>query len=218
MGWESLLWLALLKLIAFWLVEFIIAALFHCITPIFFLIIVVLRTEALHNAGAHSGLSRTIQALYREGGVRIFWRGMTANLLGLSHVAVQFPVYEWLKTALVHQRTTGSSDSQVLYLQPTAMELFFASGISKMTASLLTYPHEVVRSRMMDSRGAVGMSLWETTGRVYAHDGILGFYSGLPVALIRVIPNCCITFMTYELLLRIAREEIRKRKENDGSM
>jgi solute carrier family 25 (mitochondrial folate transporter), member 32 len=143
---------------------------------------------------------------------------MTANLLGLSHVAVQFPVYEWLKTALVQQRTKESSDRPQLssLQQPTAMELFVASGFSKMTASLLTYPHEVVRSRMMDSRGAIGMSLWETAGRVYAHDGILGFYSGLPVALIRVIPNCCITFMTYELLLRIAREEIRRRNENGG--
>ena len=101
-------------------------------------------------------------------------------------------------------------------LEPTAMELFLASGLSKMTASLLTYPHEVIRSRMMDSRGVSGASLWATTSRVYAQDGILGFYSGLPVALIRVIPNCCITFMTYELLLRLAKEEIRKRRVGES--
>ena len=131
---------------------------------------------------------------------------MTANLMGLSHVAVQFPVYEWLKTTLVKRRTTAEAE-------PNAMELFLASGLSKMSASLLTYPHEVIRSRMMDARGASGTTLWRTAGRVYAQEGVLGFYSGLPVALIRVIPNCCITFMTYELLLRFAKDEIRKRKE-----
>eukprot|EP00797_Seminavis_robusta_P021972 Sro346_g122720.2 (141) ;mRNA; r:43916-44338 len=135
-------------------------------------------------------------------------------MMGLSHVAVQFPVYEWLKTALVNQRNNKVSEGEQV-LEPTALDLFLASGLSKMTASLLTYPHEVIRSRMMDARGAAGMSLLQTTRRVYAQDGLLGFYSGLPVALIRVIPNCCITFMTYELLLRMAKDEIRKRKEKE---
>jgi solute carrier family 25 (mitochondrial folate transporter), member 32 len=144
---------------------------------------------------------------------------MTANLMGLSHVAVQFPVYEWLKINLVKQRhmragNTTAADNQP---HPNAMELFLASGLSKMTASLLTYPHEVVRSRMMDARGATGVSLLQTMGRVYAQDGMLGFYSGLPVALIRVIPNCCITFMSYEFLLRLAKEELRKRREERGN-
>lgn len=155
---------------------------------------------------------RTARALYHEGGVPIFWRGMTANLMGLSHVAVQFPVYEWLKTTLVKQRQLRAKSDA---MEANALELFVASGLSKMTASLLTYPHEVVRSRMMDARGATGTTLVHTMKRVYAQDGFLGFYSGLPVALIRVIPNCCITFMTYELLLRLAKEEIRKRREEN---
>lgn len=158
-----------------------------------------------------SGIVGTVKSLYQEGGVLIFWRGMTANLMGLSHVAVQFPVYEYLKTTLVKQRQLRNKQSDDT--EPNAIELFVASGLSKMTASLLTYPHEVIRSRMMDARGAAGTTVMRTAGRVYAQDGLLGFYSGLPVAMIRVIPNCCITFMTYELMLRIAKEEIKKYRE-----
>lgn len=136
---------------------------------------------------------------------------------------MQFPVYEWLKKELVKQRLQlqalkHDNHHQHQHPEPTALDLFLASGLSKMTASLLTYPHEVVRSRMMDARGSAGVSLLATTSRVYAQDGILGFYSGLPVALIRVIPNCCITFMTYELLLRLAKDEIRKRRKIEGKM
>ena len=63
-----------------------------------------LQTEALHNtienkmsSFSKQTIQQTVRMLYAEGGILTFWRGMTANLLGLSHVAVQFPVYEKLK-------------------------------------------------------------------------------------------------------------------------
>ena len=37
---------------------------------------------------------KTVKAVYAEGGIPAFWRGLTASLLGLGHVAIQFPVYE----------------------------------------------------------------------------------------------------------------------------
>jgi len=57
-----------------------------------------LQTEALHFLGTavedrrSLSIVETIKSLYGEGGFPIFWRGLTASLLGLSHVAVQFPV------------------------------------------------------------------------------------------------------------------------------
>jgi solute carrier family 25 folate transporter 32 len=60
-----------------------------------------LQTESLHHlveTGAKKmvnlGMIRTAMTLYQEGGVLAFWRGLTASLMGLSHVAIQFPVYE----------------------------------------------------------------------------------------------------------------------------
>ena len=155
-----------------------------------------LQTESLHGTHGH-GIIQTTKALYQEGGPLIFWRGMTANMLGLSHVAVQFPVYEKLKKTLrgPHKR------------HESALDLVFASGLSKMSASLLTYPHEVIRSRMMDSRQRVGF--WQTCRTIHRTGGWLEFYAGLPISLIRVIPNTCITFMTYELLSRWARGKIK---------
>jgi len=147
-----------------------------------------LQTQALHTLEKYQpdGMLQTAKSLYREGGPLIFWRGMTANLMGLSHVAVQFPVYEQLKKTLRHTKH-----------QESALDLLVASGLSKMTASLLTYPHEVIRSRMMDARTNVGF--WQTCRKIHGAEGFLGFYAGLPVSLIRVIPNTCITFLTYVL-------------------
>ena len=166
-----------------------------------------LQTEALHNlleAGANGAahnkplsVTQTARSLYKEGGPLVFWRGMSANLMGLSHVAVQFPVYEQLKVKLKGDKAKNS-----------ALDLFLASAMAKMIASSLTYPHEVIRSRMMDARTGVGFV--QTCQRIYAHEGLLGFYAGLPVTLLRVIPNTCITFASYELLLQWAEKKIQE--------
>ena len=159
-----------------------------------------LQTEALHSKQKRSML-QTARALYQEAGPFIFWRGMTANLLGLTHVGVQFPVYEQLKQRFRQDKEYA-----------TAMDLLLASALSKISASCLTYPHEVIRSRMMDARTKA--SFFSTCRRIYGTEGWLGFYAGLPVSIVRVIPNACITFLTYELFSRWARNKIRDRQQN----
>jgi solute carrier family 25 folate transporter 32 len=93
-----------------------------------------LQTDALHHARGtlNAGIVATVKDLYQTGGFRIFWRGMTASLFGLSHVAVQFPIYEFLKSEA--RKKNKQEESPV--------DLLLASGLSKMCASLLTYPHE----------------------------------------------------------------------------
>jgi solute carrier family 25 folate transporter 32 len=166
-----------------------------------------MQTEALHymempiEERKPHGIIQTVKNLYKEGGIAIFWRGFTASLLGLSHVAIQFPAYEFLKAEARERSTTN---------QESAFDLLLASGISKMLATSLTYPHEVVRSRMMDSRGLHGeqLSLRQAVTRIIRKEGFGALYTGIHVSLVRVVPNCCITFMTYELFLRWAKSKI----------
>jgi solute carrier family 25 folate transporter 32 len=162
-----------------------------------------LQTQALHQIADQqvvhaTGMVQTARELYATHGVTVFWRGMTANLIGLSHVAIQFPTYEFLKKSFRDRHTDGSPE--------TALELLVASGLAKMCASLISYPHEVLRSRMMDSRSTTAPTLTGTARHIYAQEGLAGFYAGLPVALARVIPNCCMTFLTYEMIFRHCKE------------
>ncbi|GMH61246.1 hypothetical protein TL16_g03213 [Triparma laevis f. inornata] len=104
-----------------------------------------MQTETLHllvnneNRRAMS-MIETTKSLYSTHGPSVFWRGLTASFLGLSHVAIQFPVYEkmkvWLPTVLHPER--GEEEP---------VDWLLASAASKVTACLLTYPHEVIRSR-----------------------------------------------------------------------
>jgi len=147
------------------------------------------------------GMGQTIRGLYAEGGVAIFWRGLTASLFGLSHVAIQFPLYEWMKGE-ARRRNNGGRESP--------LDLLAASGTSKVVASAVTYPHEVIRSRMMDRRGVESKSILRTLRDIVTTEGYGSLYSGLRVSLIRVLPNCCLTFVSYELISRTAKDHFQK--------
>jgi solute carrier family 25 folate transporter 32 len=45
-----------------------------------------------------------------------------------------------------------------------------------------------------------------TARHILQHEGVAGLYNGLSVTLIRVIPNCCVTFLSYELILRQCKD------------
>ncbi|KAJ3574480.1 hypothetical protein NP233_g1752 [Leucocoprinus birnbaumii] len=80
--------------------------------------------------------------IYRTEGIAAFYRGLVPSLLGILHVAVQFPLYEKLKYLMA--RDSG---------RPlTPQEILMCSAASKMTASIATYPHEVIRTRLQTQK------------------------------------------------------------------
>jgi len=67
---------------------------------------------------------------------------------------------------------------------------------------------------MMDARGASSAgNVFTMASRIIKEEGWRTMYKGLHVSLVRVVPNCCITFMTYELILRWARDNMKYGEE-----
>ncbi|KAL8727385.1 MAG: hypothetical protein Q9166_006057 [cf. Caloplaca sp. 2 TL-2023] len=84
--------------------------------------------------------------MYRAEGLLSFYSGLTPALLGLTHVAIQFPLYEVFKEKFtgigVGMMETEEDRSHHFY------GLALAVFLSKVCASTATYPHEVVRTRL----------------------------------------------------------------------
>ncbi|KDN52072.1 mitochondrial carrier [Tilletiaria anomala UBC 951] len=80
--------------------------------------------------------------IYRTEGMRGFYKGLIPSLFGVSHVAVQFPLYETFKK-WAREANRGGVGAD---LDPSS--ILVCSAASKMIASITTYPHEVLRTRL----------------------------------------------------------------------
>lgn len=82
--------------------------------------------------------------MYRSEGFRSFYSGLTPALLGLTHVAIQFPLYEYFKMALTGYGIGEHPDNGNSHW----IGISCATFLSKVCASTATYPHEVLRTRL----------------------------------------------------------------------
>ncbi|KAI0041982.1 mitochondrial NAD transporter [Auriscalpium vulgare] len=169
----------------------------------------VIKTRFMTQARTEVRYRHTLDAaltIYRLEGIRAFYRGILPSLLGITHVAVQFPLYEQLK--LMAELRSGDAPLPVY-------TILGCSAMAKMIASVATYPHEVVRTRLQTqrriiTRGEDGRLLptrkrsgiVRTTQKIIRFEGWRGLYKGLSINLIRTVPNSAVTMLTYELLMR----------------
>ena len=172
----------------------------------------VVRTRIMtqHKTGAYYYKSTWdgLITLVRKEGILAIYKGIGPSLLGVSHVMIQFPLYEALKDG-----------------RDQASHIMYASALSKVVAVCSTYPLEVIRTRLQTQASAPNPTRsWSARAiqaghfctRVHAqprytgvlgsfktileHEGYRGFYKGLGASLFRTVPASALTILSYEAL------------------
>lgn len=162
--------------------------------------------------------------MFMTEGLGAFYSGLGAGMLGLSHVAIQFPTYEYFK-----KKFNGNGLGAAVDREAEWFGILSASILSKVIAGTLTYPHEVIRTRLHTQRRPMpGAEFLEGLGGFVSHrasksggmllrpkyqgvfdtyrvilreEGWRAFYKGMGVNVARSVPAATVTLMSYEFVM-----------------
>ncbi|UKZ59603.1 uncharacterized protein TrAtP1_000904 [Trichoderma atroviride] len=171
------------------------------------------RTAKLPNspsiATAVDSAAAAVESVAPRVGLVNFYRGFAPTMLGmLPYAGVSFLTHDTMTDLLRHhsiaEHTTLPKKANHPEGKPAALRSWAeltAGGVAGMISQTSSYPLEVVRRRMQVG-GAVGdgrrLRVGETAAMILKERGIRGFFVGLTIGYVKVVPLAAVSFYTYE--------------------
>lgn len=153
-------------------------------------------TSKLPPSKQYTGMIDAFSKTFKNEGVKGLYKGFTPGLFNVTHGAIQFSVYEKLKNW--HKvKNDFQKDSQI-----PLEYIFYFSVVSKICAATITYPFQVIRTRLQDQHGHY-KNFVDAVVTTYRRESVFGFYKGYLPNVIRVTPATVITMMTYEKMSKL---------------
>ncbi|WFD31779.1 mitochondrial FAD carrier protein flx1 [Malassezia sp. CBS 17886] len=170
--------------------------------------------------GLWDGLLQTV----RTEGIGGLYKGVGLAVLGVSNGAIQFMAYEqlkqWRSASILQRRDPGStrfSETQLDGVRLSNVDYTVISGASKLLAITLTYPYQVVRSRVQNHATAqLYPDVAACVVRTFRDEGVGAFYRGFVTNAVRIVPGTCVTFVAYENVTWALRAAVRRRDRAAG--
>lgn len=184
--------------------------------------------------GANQGILRALHKIVKEEGVKALWKGNGVTVLHrLPYSSINFYAYEnimdWLEGegAFADKRDArkegdvgtigdgGTVDSKQSRNNEKKVGLgwdvsrrLVAGGSAGMIACTLTYPLDLVRTRLAAQTTTKHYSgLINALVTIGKEEGVRGLYRGLAPTLAGVGPNLAINFAAYETFRRLVKEK-----------
>jgi len=133
-----------------------------------------------------------------------FYRGFSVTIIGMvPYAGTSFLVWGYLRAHYLAPARRSSDSSSSPHTKPPSRPVadLVIGAISGATAQTVSYPFEVVR-RHMQVGGLIRPSHWvgwgETVRDVWARAGWRGFFVGLSIGYLKVVPMTAVSFMCWE--------------------
>lgn len=149
------------------------------------------RTSVEKNVENRQGVWKTLMKIVTEDGIASLWAGVLPSLILVINPLIQYVLFERVKILLSKRRTLSGLD------------VFLIAALTKLTASFLTYPYLLVRTKLQVKQklGAPNeeyKNMWDCIQKIYFTDGLSGFYKGLSLKLLHSVITTAILFLIKE--------------------
>ena len=156
----------------------------------------IVKTRVSLSAGGCS-MATVIAGVLRAEGARGLFKGLTPSLVGIfPYAGIDLMTNSVLKDALAAKYAEVGRD-------PGVAELLGCGMASSTSAMLVTYPLNLVRTRLQAS-GMPGQPTYsgpvECAGKILAKEGFAGLYRGLVPNLAKVLPATSVSYAVYDVL------------------
>lgn len=160
-------------------------------------------------AAAAEATASTVQAVAPKTGLINFYRGFTPTILGMvPYAGISFLTHDTVSDMLRHPSIAEYTTLPLTKKHPEGKPAplrswaeLTAGGLAGLVSQTASYPLEVIRRRMQVG-GAVGdghrLRLGETARMILREKGPAGFFVGLTIGYVKVIPLAAVSFYTYE--------------------
>ncbi|KAJ5623271.1 mitochondrial carrier [Penicillium lividum] len=160
-----------------------------------------------------TSLVTTCRNIYKDGGFANFYRGYAPTLLGiLPYAGTSFFIHDligdWLRSPKLAPYTTleASKSKQRLsgtkHVQLTAVAELTSGALAGLVAQTVSYPLEIIRRRMQvhraDMKNGRRANIVDTARTIYLERGVRGFYLGLTIGYIKIMPMVATSFFVYD--------------------
>lgn len=135
-----------------------------------------------------------------------FYKGFTASLLGIiPYAGTSFYTYELMRDLLgsnsFKKHTTKNSNDEL-----KSSSLLVCGSVAGFFSVTISYPFEVIRRKMQINNvfnAFDNLTIKKTFIMIYNSNGIKGFFSGLGIGYLKIIPMISCSFFVYEEIKKL---------------
>ncbi|KAF9259489.1 mitochondrial carrier [Marasmius fiardii PR-910] len=156
------------------------------------------------------GFLQAIKNILAKSGAQGFWRGIGPALVLTVNPIIQYTVFEQLKNLLVTKRmarlrAAGTVASAAIVLSD--FDFFVLGAISKLVATLTTYPYIVVKSRLQAGSTRYKSSI-DGLGTIVREEGVQGLWKGAGSKLTQSVFTAAILFAAQRRIYQVTKSAL----------
>lgn len=165
--------------------------------------------RAVGGSGPIATTTNIVQSVTSRTGLANFYRGFSATIMGmLPYAGMSFLTHDtagdMLRRPTMAPYTTLPKPENSPANKPPPLRSWaelLSGGIAGLVSQTSAYPFEVIRRRMQVG-GAVGdghkLHIGETARMIFKEKGVMGFWVGLSIGYVKVVPMVAVSFYVYE--------------------